>query len=71
MSSTTPLSLKQLWGLDESSLEFQDQLSNILNGEEYTQWVLNLQGDDLVLFVDYLDKVRCRISFPHFPLEPL
>jgi hypothetical protein len=64
MSSHSPL--KRLRRLDRSSSEFQDQVSNILYGEEYKQWVPNIQGDDLVGLVDYLDKVRCRVS----PLYP-
>ena len=61
---TTPN--QQLRRLDHSSSEFPDQVSSILYGEEYRQWVRNPQSGDLVWFVDYLDEVRrmCR-SFAH------
>jgi hypothetical protein len=56
MSPHNPLN--RLRRLDRSSPKFHDQVSNILSGEEYKQWVPNIQGDDLVGLVDYLDKVR-------------
>ena len=55
MPSCNPL--QQLDLLNRSSSELQDQLSNILYGKEYQQCVPNLQGDDLVWLVEYLDKV--------------
>ena len=67
MSSRIPL--KQLRRLDRSSPEFHDQVSNILYGQEYQQWVPTIQGDDLVGLVDYLDKVRCRVSLLCSPLK--
>ena len=54
--------LQQLRNLDDSSFEYHDQFSNILYGKEYMRCVEDLQGDDLVEFVDYLDKVRCRVA---------
>ena len=69
MTSHHPL--QQLRRLDQSSSEFPDQVSSILYGKEYRQWVPNLQSDDLVWFVDYLDEVRrvcrslARRSSPH------
>ena len=54
--------LQKLRGLDESSLEYHDQLCNIIYGEGYERCVGGLQGDDLVELVDYLDKVRCRVA---------
>jgi len=60
MSLSNPL--KQLRRLDMFSSEFHDQVSNILYGEEYRKWVKNLEGDDLMGIVEYLDKVRCRGS---------
>ena len=68
MSSRSPL--KQLRHLDGSSSRFPDQVSNILYGGEYKQWVPTIQGDDLVGLVDYLDKVRCRVSLLCSPLKP-
>jgi len=69
MSSRNPLG--QLHYLDRSSSKFHDQLSDILCKAEYKQWVPNLQGDDLVGLVDYLAKVRRRISLPRSSLTPL
>jgi hypothetical protein len=62
--------LRQLHRLDRSSSGFHDQLSDVLDGEEYKQCVPDLQGDDLVFFVDYLDDVRRRIALPCSPLKP-
>lgn len=57
--------LQELNNLDRSSSKFHDRLSNVLYGEEYMRCVGDLQGDDLVWLVDYLDEVcrrfmRCR-----------
>jgi len=60
MSSNDPL--RRLFRLDRSSSKFHDQVSNILYGEEYRQWVPNLPSEDLVGLVDYLDKVLHRAS---------
>ena len=59
MSSSNPTALQQPRRLDRSSPNFYNQLSNVLFGEEYGGSVPNLQGNDLVSLVDYLDKV-CR-----------
>jgi hypothetical protein len=67
----SPPALQQLDLLDRSSPNFHDQLSNVLYGPEYKQCVQNLQGEDLVWLVDYLDKVRRHISLPHTPLNPV
>ena len=55
--------MQQLRPLDMSSPGFRDQLSNILYGEEYKRRVGDLQSDDLVSLVDYLDKARYRLAF--------
>jgi len=55
--------LDQLQYLNKFSATFHDQLNSILYGEEFKQQATNLQGDSLVWLVDYLDKVRRRISF--------
>ena len=67
MTSQHPL--QQLHHLDRFSSDFHDQVSNALYGEEYKQCVPNLQGDDLVWLVDYLDKVRRRVSLLHSLLK--
>ena len=69
MSSPSPPALQQLRHLNRSSSGFHDQLSKVLYGERYKQCVPDLQGDDLLWLVDYLDKVRCRISSPYSPLK--
>ena len=61
--------LPQLHQLNRSSSTFQDQLSSILYGEEFRQQAPNLPSDGLVWLVDYLDKVRRRVSFLLSPLK--
>jgi len=67
MPSHNPLN--QLLGLDKSSLTFHDQVNTMLCGEEYTRWIPDIQGDDLVGLVEYLDKVRRRVSLFSSPLN--
>jgi len=62
--------LRQLRHLDKSLSDFPDQFSNVLYGEEYKQCVANLQGDDLIWLVDYLDEVCRCVAFPHSQLKP-
>ena len=50
--------MQQFRPLDMSSPGFPDQISNILSGDEYTRRVGELENDDLVSLVDYLDKAR-------------
>ena len=70
MSSPNSPTLQQLDHLDSSSTDFHNQLCNVLHGEEYSRCMPNLQGDDLVRLVDYLDKVRRRrVTFPNSPLK--
>ena len=69
MSPPNYPALQQLYHLDQSSIDFHNQLRNVLYGEEYTQCAPNLQGKDLVWIVDYLDKVRRRVLFPCSPLS--
>ena len=68
MSSHTPLI--QLRRLDRTSSTFHDQVSSILYGEEYKQWVPTVQGDDLTALVDHLDKVR-YLSIFLFLAQPI
>lgn len=63
MSSPAPPALRQLRHLDRSSSEFHAQVYNILLEEEYQKCVLNLQGNDLVWLIDFLDKVRGHVAF--------
>jgi hypothetical protein len=62
--SSPPRTLQQLRRLNKSSPDFHDQLCKALCGEEYKQCVPNLQGDDLVWLVGYLDNVRRRVAVP-------
>jgi hypothetical protein len=61
--------LQQLDYLNGSLPGFHDRLYGLLYGEEYVQCTRNLQGDDLVWLVNYLDKVRRRVAVPHSPLN--
>ena len=70
MSSLSHSAMQQLHRLDRSSSGFHDELSSVLYGEEYQKYVPNLQGDDLVWFIEYLDKVRHRFALSNFPLKP-
>ena len=63
--------LQQLSLLDKSSPDFHDQLCHVLYGEEYSECIPSLRGDDLVWLIDYLDKVRLRVALPHSPLKPV
>jgi hypothetical protein len=67
MSSRSPLS--QLHHLDTFSSTFEDQVLNILYGQEYRQWMQHLQGDNLVGLADYLDKVHRCILLLSSPLN--
>lgn len=60
--------LEQLRSLDESAPEFQDQISNILVGKKFRDWVPTIEDDSAEGLVDYLDKVRHRFYLTFFPL---
>ena len=61
---------QQLHHLDKSSPDFHDQLCNVFYGSKYSKCVPDLQGDDLVWLVDYLDKVCRCVTLLHSPLKP-
>ena len=61
--------LHQLHILNRSSSTFHDKLSSILYGEEFRENAPNLETDGLVWLVDYLDKVRPRVSLLRYPLK--
>lgn len=50
--------LRKLHCLDASPPDFGDRVCDILYGNEYVQAVPNLEGDDPVWLIDYLDKVH-------------
>ena len=68
MPPPTSPALNRLYGLDKSSSKFQDELFDVLDETEFTQWVRTFQGEDLVWLIDYLDKVSPCTSFPRPPL---
>ena len=59
-----PGPLQQLYDLDTASPKFLKQLSELLRGNEYRNAVPNLQNEDLVWLVEYLDNVSPQIIFP-------
>jgi len=72
MLSPNSPALQKLYRLDRSSpAEFHGQLSNVLYGEEYQRCVPNLQGDNVVWLIDYLDEVRYHMTSPRSPLKPV
>ena len=70
MASPNSPALQKLHNLDVSSPNFQDQLCNTLYGKEYMDGVQGLEGDDPTWLVNYLDKVRLRISFTRSIFKP-
>ncbi|KAF9789483.1 kinase-like domain-containing protein [Thelephora terrestris] len=48
--------LEQLLRLKSSSLDFNDQVSNILEGAEYKEWAKLMNGPDVVELVNFLDR---------------
>lgn len=69
MTSPRTPALQSLSSLDASLPDFQDQVCDILRGEEYTQCVEGLDRDDSTWLVDYLDKVCHYAAFLHPPLR--
>jgi hypothetical protein len=59
---SSPPALQQLRQLNRTSPDFHDQLCKVHDDEEYRQCVSNLQDDDLVWLVGYLDNVRRRVA---------
>ena len=53
-----------------SSFSFQNQLSNVLYGEEYVRCAPNLLGDDAVWLVDNLGTVRHWATHPYSLRKP-
>ena len=64
VSMITLSPLKQLHDFDRASPQFHKQLSDFLCGNEYQSDVPNLQGEDLVWLVEYLDSVSLQTTFP-------
>ena len=55
-----PNPLQQLRDLDSTSPHFHERLGKCLRGSEYQNAVPNLQGEDLVWLVEYLDGVSLQ-----------
>jgi len=70
MPPARPPALQTLHNLNRSSSVFHDQLCNVFYGEEYQGCVLNLQDNDSVWLVDYLDKVHPHITLPRSQIKP-
>ncbi|KAF9789497.1 hypothetical protein BJ322DRAFT_538598 [Thelephora terrestris] len=49
-------SLERLLCLEEYSSEFNDQVSNILRGQEYQKWAENINEADAVQLIEFLDR---------------
>lgn len=69
MASSGPPVLHKLRLLDTSSADFDDQLCNVLYGEEYVKCLSSLEGGDAAWLVDYLDKVRHCAALSYLPLS--
>jgi len=63
---TPPDSLQQLCNLDRASPQFHKQISEFLRGKDYRNAIPNLQGEDLMWFVEYLGSVSFQAIFPSF-----
>lgn len=55
---------RQLHDLDRTSPRFHKQLLDILHADEYQNIIPNLENEDVVWLVRYLDKVSHQIVFP-------
>ena len=64
-----PNPLKQLHDLNRTLPQFHRQLSNFLHGDEYRNAIPNLQGEDLMWLVEYLDSVNSQTISPHSKLN--
>lgn len=70
MSSPSSPALRELHRLDKSSPGFGNQLNDIISGEKYAQCERNLERDDSVWLINYLDEVRCLTVLSRSPLRP-
>jgi len=65
-----PEILQELDRLDKSSPEFPDQLTSLLYKEGYKNCIPELQDEDVVWLVEYLDKVRIPIALCFLSAQP-
>lgn len=59
-----PNPFQQLRDLDTAQPQFRTQLIDFLHGDEYRNALPNLQGEDLVWLVEYLDSVSYQTISP-------
>ena len=57
---STPL--EHLFGLNSSLPQFNNQVGNILHGEEYKQFEKDISGASAVALIDFLERVCCSTS---------
>lgn len=69
MPPPAPPALQRLNLPDKSSRDFGVQLNNILHGPEYVECEKRLECDDLVWFIDYLDKACQHVVLSHSSLN--
>ena len=65
----SPTGLTACLPLDRSLPQFANRLNDVLHGQEYARCMQNFQEDDLVWFVDYLDKVRHHVTISRWTLK--
>lgn len=56
--------LQQFKQLDRSSPNFPDQLTNLLYKQEYKESIPNLQNEEVIWLVNYLDDVCLYFPCP-------
>lgn len=61
--------LQQLRNLDQNSPQFHEHLSNCFRRNEFRSAVSSLQGEDLALFVEYLNDVSLQTVPLHSTLN--
>ena len=63
MSSSTPSTSRGLGRLNRSSFDFHDRLMDAIHGDEYyVECLQDIEADDLVWLINYLDEVRYRFA---------
>ena len=62
--------LRALPQLGESVPQFSDQLGDVLGRGDFDEQILSLGTDDLMEFIDYLDKVPSLHQLYPSPAEP-
>ena len=63
--------IKALRQLDQSSPQYLSQLSEALTGMEHDGSVQNLEADDVIAVIEYLDEVRFPANSSCYPAKIL